>query len=196
MEINLDKLLSGMDGWDLALTIGGNAFTVEAPTNAAGEALQTILAADAVTKANRPDLEKLIAPLIHEPSADVKTWKLDELVGAATAVAIHTREIHNAKSRGICRAVVEAMRPGQFPAARVAAIPNVPGGGGAKGEPDAQPTLAAEARRAMMDYVHRLTGVTVPPETSDNDLGELAVNASKSAMRPENPHDAEAEQRA
>jgi hypothetical protein len=111
MLVDIDKLLSEMDGWDLALSVGGNQFIVDAPVKDASEALQTILAGDAITAANRPDLEKLIAPLIRRPSADIKTWKLDQLVGAATAIAIHARKIKNDHSRGISKAVLLAMQP-------------------------------------------------------------------------------------
>jgi hypothetical protein len=182
MMIDIDKLLSGMDGWDLALTIDGNAFTVEAPTNAAGEALQTILAADAVTEANRPDLEKLIAPLIHEPTTDVRKLALGQLVGIATATIVHAKEIRINHSRGICKSVVLAMRSGGSPKAPIAASPSAQASGQPKENPAAL-YLAAEARAAMEDYIKRLTGIAVPPRTSDADLGEIAVNAGKSAMR-------------
>ena len=113
MNIDIDKLLNGTDGWDLTVSIGGSQFVVDMPTNDAGEALQTLLSADAMTEANRPDLEKLIAPLIREASADIKTWKLGQLVGAATAIVVHARQIHAAHSQGICKAVVMAMLPAE-----------------------------------------------------------------------------------
>ena len=196
MLVNIDELLGKMDGWNLALTIGGNQFIVDAPSPDAAEKLKSILSGEAIAGNVRPELENLIAPLIREPTVDVKRWELDELVGAATAIVVHLQEIRNAQSRSIVRLVARAMRPGQ--AANVASTsdthpasqtPNAAAAPFCDAPASVQavginaPVLTPEARRIIQDFIKLRIGVAVPPGTPDADLNALAVRATHPPFR-------------
>jgi hypothetical protein len=205
-HIDLDALLDAMDGWDLSLSIDGNQFIVNPPPNASRELLETIIIGDSITQADRPQLENLIIPLILEPTVDVKKWRFDQLVGVATAVAIHAKEIYMAHSRNICHGVASVMRPGQPPklppgmsgiiravnselsASRppnipAAAVSEAPGGSYAKSSPHAR-RLSRPAREAIVSFIVSVTGSAVPPGTSDADLYKLAANVSEELDAP------------
>jgi len=113
MQVDIDAILRKMDGWNLSLTIADNVSIIDAPAEDAYEKLRTILSADAVHPDVRPELEQAIAPLIREKTIDVKSLRMEHLVGAATAIVIHANDIRIAHAQGVCRAVAEAMKAAQ-----------------------------------------------------------------------------------
>ena len=162
MLIDIDSLLNATDGWNLSLAINGNQFIVDPPPAAARGLLETILSGDSITEADRPELAKLIGPLIREPSVDVTKWGFNQLVGVAAAVAVHAREIYLNHSRGICRAVALAMRTPQPPNAAAATVPDAAGSDQAAANA-AAPALDPAARKTLEDFIKLRSGVACPP---------------------------------
>ncbi len=176
MHIDIDSLLDSIDGWDLSVSVAGNQFIVDPPPRASRELLEKILSGDSITDADRPELEKLIGPLIRESSVDLANWGFSQLVGVATAIAVKAKEIYIAHSRGICRAVALAVRTPQSPKSPAAAIPDAPGVGQAAVSP-AAPHRAGEAAAMIHDVPASNQAKTV---ASAPQLGPAAAqNTSK-----------------
>jgi len=106
--IDLDEMLSRMTGWDLELGLDGQKVRVSAPSNATIALIQTALSGKMEKDQIRGALESAIAPFVSVP---VNGWTPGQLVGAATAIFLHAREIVSKNSSSIAAQVMAAMRP-------------------------------------------------------------------------------------
>jgi hypothetical protein len=118
--IDLDALLNRLTDWDLQLTVNGKTYTVAPPSNAAVALLEKVQAGQVIAKDIESSLQQVMGPLVGDAEA-VKTWSIDQIVGASTAVVLHLRDSLGKNSSGIVAKVKAAMLPPKAPQAPAAA---------------------------------------------------------------------------
>ncbi|MGA2442456.1 MAG: hypothetical protein ABSH08_16000 [Tepidisphaeraceae bacterium] len=108
MEVNIDKVIEKLIGWNLQLTVDGKTVSVRPPDNAL-IALAGKLNAGGMSE---PDaVAALRQALSGTVDGDIKNWNAPQLIGALNAIFEHAKQTRGNSIAGLGLAVRAAMRP-------------------------------------------------------------------------------------